>query len=283
MLDACQEKNLQSYLFVNPIRFEDVVWTISVRLRKVIEEVTGSYECEQHAGSEVVPGMGDHAREEIPAHQSDAAEESAVDADENDAAHALVAVGGAEDERCKRHSNGKIVQHSDALRLKVAAEDELFGKSNDEAEQSPGRDLDAVGRSQLHQLPNHFRLLFLRRLFCLGSRCRIGWMGRLACGLVLVNPVLNQAPRYGDGDQDDHGTDPERSCDADLLGDVVEAFWPGAKEGAESDFAQLQSKRNPCDNEEFESAGKAVRSPEIRVPASSTSGAVRSVIGISTA
>ena len=65
MLDACQEKNLQSYFFMNAVRFEDDGRTASVRLRKAIEEVGGANECKQHACGEVVPTVREHAREKI--------------------------------------------------------------------------------------------------------------------------------------------------------------------------------------------------------------------------
>ena len=65
MLDACQEKNLQSYIFMNGVRFKDDHRTASVWLRKVIEEVGGANEGEQHAGGEVVPTMREHTGKEI--------------------------------------------------------------------------------------------------------------------------------------------------------------------------------------------------------------------------
>src|ERR1700733_1557234 len=168
MLDACQEKNLQSYIFMNAVRFENDVRTSSVRLRKVIEEVGGANECKQHASGEIVPTVREHAREEILSEESDAAEERAIDADQYDTAHALIAVGSAKDQRSEYDSDRKIAQQRDALRLEIAAKDQLFGQSDDEAEQAPDCDLDAIGRRQFHELTSHLCLFLLWRFFLSG-------------------------------------------------------------------------------------------------------------------
>ena len=194
MLDACQEKNLQSYIFMNAVRFEDDIRTSSVRLRKVIEEVGGANECKQHAGGEVVPTMREHAGEEILSQQSDAAEERAIDADENDAAYALIAVGSAKDQRGEHDGDRKIAQQRDALRLEIAAKDQLFGESDDQTEQAPGCDLDSIGGRELHELASHLRLLLLRRFFLRRPWSRLRWIGGLARSLMLINFVLNYAP-----------------------------------------------------------------------------------------
>ena len=172
----------------------------SARQGKSIEEVDGANKGEKHAGGEVMPTVREHSREEIFSQQCDAAEESSVDADENDAAHALVAVGSAEDDSGEQNADRKVAQQRDALRLEIAAKDELFGEADNEAEQAPGCNLNAVGRREFHELASHLRLLLLRGFLGRGTRCGAG----LACGLMLVHLVLNHTPANGDGGQDDH-------------------------------------------------------------------------------
>lgn len=149
----------------------------------------GSYQSEHHAGEEVVPTVRDHSWKQVSAQQRKHAKERAEDRDEEDAAQSFVSVGRAKDDSRDKDRDGRIAQQCDALRLKVAAKNKLFRKSDDKAEQAPCGNLNAVVRRQFDESFDHFRLLLLRALGL--GRIRVGmWRGRL----MLVYAVLNEEP-----------------------------------------------------------------------------------------
>ena len=114
-----------------------------------------------------MPTVGEHAGKEIASQQSEAAEKRSIDGDDADAAQALIAVCRAEDERREQYAERNSVEQSNALRLQIAAKDELFGESDEDAEKPPGCEFNCVGGCEFHQLLCHLRL-FLQGRFGLG-------------------------------------------------------------------------------------------------------------------
>ena len=109
----------------------------------------GSHQGEQQTHEEVVPGMREHRRKEIAAHERNDAEHSAKCTDEAHAAQTLITVRKAEDDGAEKNAERNTMQKRDALRLQIATKDELFREADDEAERAPCGNLETVGGSEI--------------------------------------------------------------------------------------------------------------------------------------